>query len=127
MIEQPVDKHILKFSYMSPRVLKPQISCWLTHSNRTTHNIVLDNLHRSPLYSGVIKGIGPRHCPSFEDKVVRFADKDSHQIFLEPEGKRVNEFYVQGMNTSLPEDIQYEVLHSIAGLENARIIRTGYA
>jgi tRNA uridine 5-carboxymethylaminomethyl modification enzyme len=127
MIEQPGDKHILKFSYMSPRVLKPQISCWLTHSNRTTHSIVLDNLHRSPLYSGVIKGVGPRHCPSFEDKVVRFQEKDSHQIFLEPEGKRVEEFYVQGMNTSLPEDIQYEVLHSIAGLENARIIRTGYA
>jgi len=127
MIEQPGDDRILKFSFMSPRILKPQISCWLTHSNNTTHNIVRDNLHRSPLYSGVIKGVGPRHCPSFEDKVVRFSNKDSHQVFLEPEGRRVNEFYVQGMNTSLPEDVQADILHSIAGMENARIIRTGYA
>jgi tRNA uridine 5-carboxymethylaminomethyl modification enzyme len=127
MIEQPGDKRILKFSFMSPRVLKPQISCWLTHSNKTTHSIVQDNLHRSPLYSGVIEGIGPRHCPSFEDKVVRFSHKDSHQVFLEPEGRRVNEFYVQGMNTSLPEDVQADILHSIPGMERVRIIRTGYA
>lgn len=127
MIEQPGDQRILNFSFMSPRILRPQISCWLTHSNHATHEIVRDNLHRSPLYSGIIKGIGPRHCPSFEDKVVRFANKDSHQVFLEPEGRQVNEFYVQGMNTSLPEDVQADVLHSIEGLENARIIRTGYA
>ncbi len=127
MIEQPGDKAVHNFSYMSPKVLRPQISCWLTHSNRTTHEIVRNNLHRAPMYSGIIEGVGPRHCPAFEDKVVRFADKDAHQIFLEPEGRGVNEFYVQGMNTSLPEDVQVDVLHSIAGLENARIIRTGYA
>ncbi|NLB18108.1 MAG: tRNA uridine-5-carboxymethylaminomethyl(34) synthesis enzyme MnmG [Syntrophomonadaceae bacterium] len=127
MEEQPGDKEILNFSFMSPRVLRPQISCWLTHSNPVTHRLVQDNLHRSPMYSGFIVGVGPKHCPSFEDKVVRFADKDSHQIFLEPEGRQGLEYYVQGMNTSLPEDVQVEVLHSIVGMEKARIIRTGYA
>ncbi|NLV15609.1 MAG: tRNA uridine-5-carboxymethylaminomethyl(34) synthesis enzyme MnmG [Syntrophomonadaceae bacterium] len=127
MEEQPGDKEMLNFSFMSPRVLRPQISCWLTHSNPMTHGLVRDNLHRSPMYSGVIVGIGPKHCPSFEDKVVRFADKEFHQIFLEPEGRQGHEYYVQGMNTSLPEDVQVEVLHSIPGMENARIIRTGYA
>ncbi|MGE5397531.1 MAG: tRNA uridine-5-carboxymethylaminomethyl(34) synthesis enzyme MnmG [Chitinophagales bacterium] len=127
LIEQPGDVNILNFSFMSPRVLKSQISCWLTHSNKTTHQIVKDNLHRSPLYSGVIKGIGPRHCPSFEDKVVRFAEKDAHQIFLEPEGRYTDEVYVQGLNTSLPEDVQILVLKSLPGLENVKIIRTGYA
>lgn len=127
MIEQPGDPGIQNLSYMSPKQQRLQISCWLTHSNPRTHQIVRDNLHRSPLFSGVIKGVGPRRCPSFEDKVVHFADKDSHQIFLEPEGRYTDEMYVQGMNTSLPEDVQLEVLHSIQGLENCRIIRTGYA
>ncbi len=127
MEEQPGDDEILNFSFMSPRIKRPQISCWLTHSNEATHRIVRENLHRSPLYTGIIEGTGPRHCPSFEDKVVRFSHKESHQIFLEPEGRQVNEFYVQGMNTSLPEDVQADVIHSISGMENARIIRTGYA
>lgn len=127
MEEQPGDNAILNFSFMSPRVMRSQISCWLTHSNATTHQIVRDNLHRSPLYSGVIKGIGPRHCPSFEDKVVRFSDKDAHQVFLEPEGRYTDEIYVQGMNTSLPEDVQVQVLRSIPGLEAVKVIRTGYA
>lgn len=127
MEEQPGDNAILNFSFMSPRIMRSQISCWLTHSNARTHQIVRDNLHRSPLYSGVIKGIGPRHCPSFEDKVVRFSDKDAHQVFLEPEGRYTDEIYVQGMNTSLPEDVQVQVLRSIAGLEAVKVIRTGYA
>lgn len=127
MIEQPGDERPLRFSYISPRVKRPQLSCWLTHSNKTTHQIVLDNLDRSPLFSGVIKGKGPRYCPSFEDKVVRFSHKESHQLFIEPEGWSTDEMYVQGMNTSLPEDVQLKVLRSIPGLENVRIIRTGYA
>lgn len=127
MIEQPGDERPLRFSFISPRVKKPQISCWLTHSNKNTHQIVMDNLSRSPLYSGLIKGRGPRYCPSFEDKVVRFSHKESHQLFIEPEGKSTDEMYVQGMNTSLPEDVQLKVLRSIAGLENVRMIRTGYA
>lgn len=127
MTEQPGDERPLRFSFISPRVKKPQISCWLTHSNKNTHQIVMDNLSRSPLYSGLIKGRGPRYCPSFEDKVVRFSHKESHQLFIEPEGKSTDEMYVQGMNTSLPEDVQLKVLRSIAGLENVRMIRTGYA
>lgn len=127
MIEQPGDERPLRFSYISPRVKRPQLSCWLTHSNKTTHQIVLDNLDRSPLFSGIIKGRGPRYCPSFEDKVVRFSHKESHQIFIEPEGWSTDEMYVQGMNTSLPEDVQLKVLRSIPGLENVRMIRTGYA
>lgn len=127
MEEQPGDDRILNFSYMSPREKKPQVSCWLTHSTPETHRIVRDNIHRSPLFTGVIQGVGPRYCPSFEDKVVRFAQKDSHQIFIEPEGLDTDEMYVQGMNTSLPEDVQLAVLHSIPGLENAKIVRTGYA
>ncbi|SHH16466.1 tRNA uridine 5-carboxymethylaminomethyl modification enzyme [Thermosyntropha lipolytica DSM 11003] len=127
MIEQPGDERPLRFSYISPRVKRPQLSCWLTHSNKTTHQIVLDNLDRSPLFSGIIKGRGPRYCPSFEDKVVRFPHKESHQLFIEPEGWSTDEMYVQGMNTSLPEDVQLKVLRSIPGLENVRMIRTGYA
>ncbi|MGE5415697.1 MAG: tRNA uridine-5-carboxymethylaminomethyl(34) synthesis enzyme MnmG [Acidobacteriota bacterium] len=125
--EQPGDIGILNFSFMSPRVIRSQNSCWLTHSNSGTHQIIRDNLHRSPLYSGVIKGVGPRHCPSFEDKVVRFADKEAHQVFLEPEGRYTDEIYVQGMNTSLPEDVQIMMIRSMSGLENAKMIRTGYA
>jgi len=127
MIEQPGDNLPLRFSYMSPRVTRTQYSCWLTHSTAATHKIVMDNLDRAPMFTGVIKGKGPRYCPSFEDKVVRFAHKDSHQIFIEPEGRETEEMYIQGLNTSLPEDVQVQVLKSIPGLENVAIIRTGYA
>ena len=126
-VEQPGDDRVLNFSYMSPKKKKPQVSCWLTHSTPRTHEIVMQNIHRSPLYTGVIKGTGTRYCPSFEDKVVQFADKDSHQIFIEPEGLHTDEMYIQGMNTSLPEDVQLAVLHSIPGLENARMLKRGYA
>ncbi len=127
MIEQPGDDLPLRFSYMSPRATRTQYSCWLTHSTAATHKIVMDNLDRAPMFTGVIKGKGPRYCPSFEDKVVRFAHKDSHQIFIEPEGRDTEEMYIQGLNTSLPEDVQVKVLKSIPGLENVAIIRTGYA
>ncbi len=127
MIEQPGDGRPLTFSFISPKQKKPQLSCWLTHSTPRTHRIVMDNIERAPLFTGVIKGRGPRYCPSFEDKVVRFAHKDAHQLFVEPEGRHTDEMYVQGLNTSLPEDVQIEVLRSIPGLENVRIIRTGYA
>ncbi|HZJ84457.1 MAG TPA: tRNA uridine-5-carboxymethylaminomethyl(34) synthesis enzyme MnmG [Syntrophomonadaceae bacterium] len=127
MIEQPGDNMDLRFSYMSGPNNRPQLSCWLTHSNPKTHAIVMDNLDRAPMYTGTIKGKGPRYCPAFEDKVVRFSDKDSHQLFVEPESRFTDEMYIQGMNTSLPEDVQIRVLHSIRGLENVRIMRTGYA
>ena len=104
-----------------------QISCWLTYTNPTTHQIIRDNLDRSPLFNGVIDGIGPRYCPSIEDKVVRFADKDRHQVFLEPEGRGNDEWYVDGMSNSMPEELQQEMLHSIKGLENAKMMRPGYA
>jgi tRNA uridine 5-carboxymethylaminomethyl modification enzyme len=127
MIEQPGDEKPLNFSYMSPRLEREQISCWLTHSTSQTHQIVRDNLERAPLFTGVIKGRGPRYCPSFEDKVVRFAHKESHQLFIEPEGRHTDEMYVQGLNTSLPEDVQMQVLRSIPGLEKVHMTRTGYA
>jgi tRNA uridine 5-carboxymethylaminomethyl modification enzyme len=127
MIEQPGDDLPLRFSYMSPRVTRTQHSCWLTHTTPATHKIVMDNLDRAPMFTGIITGIGPRYCPSFEDKVVHFAHKDSHQIFIEPEGRDTEEMYIQGLNTSLPEDVQVKVLKSIPGLENVAIIRTGYA
>lgn len=127
MVEQPGDERQLRFSYISPYSEREQLSCWLTHSTAETHRIVLDNLDRAPMFTGVITGKGPRHCPSFEDKVVRFSHKDSHQLFIEPEGRATDEMYVQGLNTSLPEDVQIQVLKSIPGLENVRIIRTGYA
>ena len=127
MVEQPGDEDDLRFSFISPPNDKPQLPCWLTHSNAKTHDIVRDNLHRAPMFTGVITGKGPRYCPSFEDKVVRFAHKESHQLFVEPEGRDTDEMYIQGLNTSLPEDVQIQVLHSIPGLENVRIIRTGYA
>ncbi|HNX93151.1 MAG TPA: FAD-dependent oxidoreductase, partial [Syntrophomonas sp.] len=104
---------------------REQLSCWLTHSTTETHRIVMDNIERAPLFTGVIKGKGPRYCPSFEDKVVRFAHKESHQLFIEPEGRDTDEMYVQGLNTSLPEDVQLAVLRSIPGMENVRILRTG--
>ncbi|WP_235845703.1 tRNA uridine-5-carboxymethylaminomethyl modification enzyme MnmG/GidA [Dictyobacter aurantiacus] len=106
---------------------RPQLPCYLVRTTERTHQVIRDNLHRSPLYTGVIEGVGPRYCPSIEDKIVRFADKVSHQIFLEPEGWRTGEIYVQGMNTSLPEDVQLEMLHSIPGLEHAEMMRVGYA
>ncbi|HYT27601.1 MAG TPA: tRNA uridine-5-carboxymethylaminomethyl(34) synthesis enzyme MnmG [Ktedonobacteraceae bacterium] len=106
---------------------RPQLPCYLVHTNERTHSVIRSNLHRSPLYTGVIEGIGPRYCPSIEDKVVRFADKERHQIFLEPEGWRTGEVYVQGMNTSLPEDVQLAMLRSIPALEHAEMMRVGYA
>ena len=127
MIEQPGDETPHRFSYISPRNQREQLSCWLTYSTPLTHKIVMDNLDRAPMFTGVIKGKGPRYCPSFEDKVVRFAHKDAHQLFVEPEGRGTDEMYVQGLNTSLPEDVQIQVLKSIPGLENVRMIRTGYA
>jgi tRNA uridine 5-carboxymethylaminomethyl modification enzyme len=127
MIEQPGDENPHRFSYISPRIRREQLSCWLTYSTPLTHRIVMDNLDRAPMFTGVIKGKGPRYCPSFEDKVVRFAHKDAHQLFVEPEGRGTDEMYVQGLNTSLPEDVQIQVLKSIPGLENVRMIRTGYA
>ncbi len=106
---------------------RPQLPCYLVHTNERTHQVIRNNLHRSPLYTGIIKGIGPRYCPSIEDKVVRFADKSTHQIFLEPEGWRTGEVYVQGMNTSLPEDVQLAMLRSIPALEHVEMMRVGYA
>ena len=127
MEEQPGDIKALNFSFISPPNHQPQISCWLTHSNKRTHDIVRANIDRAPLFTGIIKGRGTRYCPSFEDKVVQYAHKEAHQLFIEPEGRDTDELYVQGMNTSLPEDVQVQVLRSIPGLENARLMRTGYA
>ncbi|PKM78754.1 MAG: tRNA uridine-5-carboxymethylaminomethyl(34) synthesis enzyme MnmG [Firmicutes bacterium HGW-Firmicutes-15] len=126
-VEMPGDEQPWRFSYISPPPVRKQLSCWLTHSTPETHRIVMDNIHRAPLFTGVIKGKGPRYCPSFEDKVVRFAHKSQHQLFIEPEGRDTDEMYVQGLNTSLPEDVQVQVLHSIPGMEEVRMIRTGYA
>lgn len=127
MAEQPGDSERISFSFLNERPDREQLSCWLIHSTAETHKIVMDNIERAPLFTGVIKGKGPRYCPSFEDKVVRFAHKDAHQLFLEPEGRDTEEMYVQGLNTSLPEDVQLAVLKSLPGLQNVRMIRTGYA
>ncbi len=124
---QPGDEPPLFFSNLSPRVSRTQLPCWLTYSNEQTHAIVRSNLHRAPLFSGIIEGVGPRYCPSFEDKVMRFPERRRHQIFLEPEGRSTDEIYVQGMNTSLPEDVQLAVLRSMQGMERVQIIRAGYA
>lgn len=126
-IEQPGDEVPWRFSYISPPSVQEQLPCWLTHSTPETHQIVMENIDRAPMYTGVITGIGTRYCPSFESKVVEFAHKDSHQLFLEPEGRDTDEIYVQGLNTSLPEDVQIRVLRSIPGLENVHMIRNGYA
>ncbi len=126
-VEQPGDPEAPPFSFITDFPRREQLSCWLTHSTAETHKIVMDNIERAPLFTGVIKGKGPRYCPSFEDKVVRFAHKESHQLFIEPEGRDTDEMYVQGLNTSLPEDVQLAVLRSIPGMENVRILRTGYA
>ncbi|WP_205342767.1 tRNA uridine-5-carboxymethylaminomethyl(34) synthesis enzyme MnmG [Denitrificimonas caeni] len=128
MTEQPGDTPLPVMSFLGRREQHPeQVSCWITHTNSRTHEIIAKNLDRSPMYAGVIEGIGPRYCPSIEDKIHRFADKDSHQIFLEPEGLKTPELYPNGISTSLPFDVQLELVHSIRGMENAHIIRPGYA
>lgn len=124
---QPGDPAPLSFSFEPEEKPASQVPCWLTHTTEKTRDIILANLHRSPLFSGDIKGVGPRYCPSIEDKVVRFAERPTHQVFLEPEGRETAEYYVQGMSTSLPLDVQHEMIRSVTGLENARIIRPGYA
>ncbi|MBF0449074.1 MAG: tRNA uridine-5-carboxymethylaminomethyl(34) synthesis enzyme MnmG [Magnetococcales bacterium] len=125
--EQRGDEEPLPFSFLTDQLPGDQLPCHITHTNPITHKAILDNLDRAPLYSGQIKGIGPRYCPSIEDKVVRFAERDSHQIFLEPEGRSTTEIYPNGISTSLPVDIQLDLVHSIRGLEQAQIIRPGYA
>jgi tRNA uridine 5-carboxymethylaminomethyl modification enzyme len=124
---QPGDDQPRAFSYETKEFNMDQIPCWLTYTSERTHQIIDQNLHRSPMYSGMIKGTGPRYCPSIEDKVVRFNDKPRHQIFLEPEGRNTQEVYVQGLSTSLPEDVQEEMLKTLPGLENVQMMRTGYA
>ena len=129
MEEQFGDERVVPFSFSTdPEAVQiEQKSCWLTYTNEKTHKIIRANLDRSPLYSGMIEGTGPRYCPSIEDKVVRFADKKRHQVFIEPEGLYTNEMYIGGMSSSLPEDVQYEMYHSVPGLENARIVKNAYA
>lgn len=129
MEEQLGDERIVPFSFSTDPedVQIDQVSCWLTYTNEKTHEIIRENLDRSPLYSGMIKGTGPRYCPSIEDKVVKFADKNRHQVFLEPEGLYTNEMYVGGMSSSLPEDVQDAMYHSVVGLEHAKIVRNAYA
>ena len=129
MEEQKGDENIVPFSFINtPEELeREQVSCWLTYTNEETHEIIRENIDRSPIYSGNIKGTGPRYCPSIEDKVVRFADKKRHQVFLEPEGLYTNEMYIGGMSSSLPEDVQYRMYHTVPGLEHAAIVRNAYA
>ena len=129
MEEQKGDQKIIPFSFTTdPKTVQiEQVSCWLTYTNEKTHEIIRENLDRSPLYSGAIEGTGPRYCPSIEDKVVRFADKNRHQVFIEPEGRYTNEMYVGGMSSSLPEDVQHAMYHSVPGLEHAKIVRNAYA
>lgn len=128
MTEQPGDTPTPVMSFLGSQDQHPaQVSCWITHTNARTHEIIASNLDRSPMYSGVIEGIGPRYCPSIEDKIHRFADKDSHQVFLEPEGLSTNELYPNGISTSLPFDVQLDIVRSIRGMENAHIVRPGYA
>ena len=129
MEEQKGDERVVPFSFSTDpeSVQIDQVSCWLTYTNEKTHEIIRENLDRSPLYSGMIEGTGPRYCPSIEDKVVRFADKSRHQVFIEPEGLNTNEMYVGGMSSSLPEDVQYDMYGSVPGLEHAKIVRNAYA
>ena len=129
MEEQKGDERVVPFSFSTdPESIQiDQVSCWLTYTNEKTHEIIRENLDRSPLYSGMIEGTGPRYCPSIEDKVVRFADKSRHQVFIEPEGLNTNEMYVGGMSSSLPEDVQYDMYRSVPGLEHAKIVRNAYA
>ena len=129
MVEQCGDERIVPFSFSTDpdSIQKDQIKCYLTYTNENTHNIIRKNLNRSPLYAGVIEGTGPRYCPSIEDKVVRFADKNKHQLFIEPEGLSTNEVYIGGMSSSLPEDVQVEMYRTVPGLENSKIVRNAYA
>ena len=129
MEEQFGDERVVPFSFTTnpEEVQIDQVSCWLTYTNERTHEIIRENLDRSPLFSGMIEGTGPRYCPSIEDKVVKFADKDRHQVFIEPEGLDTNEMYIGGMSSSLPEDVQYEMYRSVPGLEHAKIVRNAYA
>lgn len=129
MEEQFGDETVVPFSFTTnpEDVQKDQVSCWLTYTNEKTHEIIRSNLDRSPIYAGVIEGVGPRYCPSIEDKVVKFADKNRHQVFIEPEGNYTNEMYIGGMSSSLPEDVQYQMYRTVPGLENAQIVRNAYA
>ncbi len=129
MQEQKGDERVVPFSFTTnpEDVQIDQVSCWLTYTNETTHEIIRNNLDRSPIYAGIIEGTGPRYCPSIEDKVVKFADKDRHQIFIEPEGINTNEMYVGGMSSSLPEDVQYQMYRTLPGMEHAKIVRNAYA
>ncbi|MEK8128944.1 tRNA uridine-5-carboxymethylaminomethyl(34) synthesis enzyme MnmG [Paenibacillus filicis] len=124
---QPGDDKPKFFSYETTEEIPNQLPCWLTYTSEQTHQIINDNLHRAPMFSGAIEGTGPRYCPSIEDKIVRFSDKPKHQIFLEPEGRHTKEYYVQGLSTSMPEDVQLQILRSIPGLEKVEMMRTGYA
>lgn len=129
MEEQKGDEHIVPFSFTNTEedIKREQISCWLTYTNEETHRIIKDNIDRSPLFSGFIEGTGPRYCPSIEDKVMKFPDKNRHQLFIEPEGEFTNEMYMGGMSSSLPEDVQYAMIHTVPGLENVKIVRNAYA
>ena len=129
MEEQFGDERVVPFSFSTDpeSVQKDQISCWLTYTNEKTHEIIRENINRSPLFSGMIEGTGPRYCPSIEDKVVKFADKNRHQVFIEPEGLFTNEMYLGGMSSSLPEDVQYAMYKTVPGLENVKIVRNAYA
>ncbi|QGU96749.1 tRNA uridine-5-carboxymethylaminomethyl(34) synthesis enzyme MnmG [Clostridium bovifaecis] len=127
MVEQKGDENVVPFSFMSEDIEREQVSCYLTYSSDKTKSVVLDNIHRSPLYNGSIKSVGPRYCPSFEDKIMRFPEKEQHQIFIEPEGENTEELYIGGMSSSLPEEVQLQMIRSVIGLENAEVMRTGYA
>ena len=129
MEEQKGDEHIRPFSFFNDPedIQREQVSCWLTYTNEKTHEIIRSNLDRSPIYAGIIEGIGPRYCPSIEDKVVKFADRNRHQVFIEPEGEHTTEMYVGGMSSSLPEDVQEQMYHTVPGLEHAKIVRNAYA
>jgi tRNA uridine 5-carboxymethylaminomethyl modification enzyme len=127
MTEQPGDKKVVPFSFLSGNIDREQVACYLTYTTDETHKVIRDNIYRSPMYNGEIEGVGPRYCPSIEDKVMRFPDKEQHQIFIEPEGEDTEEMYVQGMSSSLPEDVQANMLRTIPGLENVEMMRTAYA
>ena len=129
MEPQPGDDPVTPFSFSTDpeTIQKEQVNCYLTHTNKQTHEIIKNNIHRSPMYSGVIEGVGPRYCPSIEDKVVKFSEKESHQVFLEPEGIHTDEWYIDGMSSSLPEDVQIQMYRTVPGLENVRIVRNAYA